>query len=154
MKIHTATFLVSLLAAAGVGSAATFVSTPFAARWTWDDRLEATVAAPDVHKVLYENDHVRLLEVTIHSGVKEPFHGHRYPSIFAYDAPQPRLANELENHEIQQIPRNLTGAGDVPFCRVLGIQGPHSAQNVDDFQMHFYRLEFKRMDGEDILRRK
>jgi hypothetical protein len=38
-------------------------------------------AAPQNHKLLFENDKVRVLEVTVQSGVREPLHAHRYPSV-------------------------------------------------------------------------
>jgi hypothetical protein len=32
---------------------------------TWDPALDAVVAAPKHHKVLFENEHIRVLEVTL-----------------------------------------------------------------------------------------
>ena len=43
---------------------------------------DAVEAAPQSHKVLFENRFVRVLEVTVPPGVKEPMHHHRWPSIF------------------------------------------------------------------------
>lgn len=48
----------------------------------WPDELDAVRAAPDSHKVLFENAMIRVLEVSIPPGTKEPFHVHRWPSIF------------------------------------------------------------------------
>ena len=48
---------------------------------TWPAELEATVAAPDNHKILLENDYVRVLEVTLAPGEVEPLHFHRWPSV-------------------------------------------------------------------------
>ncbi|OGX87506.1 hypothetical protein [Hymenobacter coccineus] len=36
-----------------------------AAPWPWPDSLDAVVAAPQFHRVLFENDRVRVLEVTV-----------------------------------------------------------------------------------------
>jgi hypothetical protein len=44
---------------------------------------DAVQAAPDSHKVLFENSLVRVLEVTIPPpGKSEPMHHHRWPSLF------------------------------------------------------------------------
>lgn len=52
---------------------------------TWDLALDAVIAAPENHKVLFENDNLRVLEVTLHSGEEEPVHHHRWPSVFVFD---------------------------------------------------------------------
>ena len=47
------------------------------------DGYDAVQAAPNSHKVIFENALVRLLEVTVPpSGVTEPMHHHRWPSFF------------------------------------------------------------------------
>jgi hypothetical protein len=46
------------------------------------DGFDAVVAAPQSHKVLFENAIVRVLQVQVAPGTKEPMHHHRWPSIF------------------------------------------------------------------------
>jgi hypothetical protein len=47
------------------------------------DGYDAAQAAPKSHKVIYENEFVRVLEVTIPSpGATEPMHHHRWPGFF------------------------------------------------------------------------
>ena len=47
------------------------------------DGLDAVQAAPNSHKVIFENEFVRVLEVTMpNSGNTEPMHHHRWPSFF------------------------------------------------------------------------
>jgi hypothetical protein len=46
------------------------------------DGFDAVEAAPESHKVLFENVSVRVLQVQVAPGVKEPMHHHRWPSIF------------------------------------------------------------------------
>ena len=52
---------------------------------TWDPIMDAVVAAPDHHKVLFENDKLRVLEVTLKPMDEEPLHHHRWPSVFVLD---------------------------------------------------------------------
>ena len=40
--------------------------------WTWPPSMDAVVAAPGSHRVLFENADVRVLEVTIAAGHREP----------------------------------------------------------------------------------
>jgi len=49
--------------------------------WEWPEELDALVAAADSHRLLMENDYVRVLETLIPSGVKVPVHTHRWPSV-------------------------------------------------------------------------
>jgi hypothetical protein len=49
---------------------------------TWDPALDAVIAAPKHHKVLFENERLRVLEVTLEANDEEPVHHHRWPSVF------------------------------------------------------------------------
>jgi hypothetical protein len=47
------------------------------------DGYDAVQAAPNSHKVVFENEFVRVLEVTMPpAGATEPMHHHRWPSFF------------------------------------------------------------------------
>jgi hypothetical protein len=49
------------------------------------------VAAPAHHKVIFENDRLRVLEVTLEPNDEEPVHHHRWPSVFVLDAVKPPI---------------------------------------------------------------
>jgi hypothetical protein len=55
---------------------------------TWDPALDAVVAAPANHKVIFENEKLRVLEVLLLPGEEEPVHHHRWHSIFVLDQVQ------------------------------------------------------------------
>jgi len=136
--------------------AATFMAGAFAQTqhtvWKWPMSTEAVNAAPNNHHVLFENDHVRLLEVTVQPGQTEPVHGHMYPSVFAMDAVQASLNDHvIEGNSTTRRPRMYEDADwSQPQCRTMPIQGPHQVSDTDTFPVHFYRLEFKKMDGKSI----
>jgi hypothetical protein len=72
------------------------------------DPLDAIVAAPKNHKVLYENDHVRILEVTVQPGEIENMHHHPCASVFAHDAPMPKFTNSFaDDGSVMELGRNL-----------------------------------------------
>ncbi|MEA1902671.1 MAG: cytoplasmic protein [Actinomycetota bacterium] len=45
--------------------------------WPWSPELDGVVAAPDHHRVIFENDEVRVLETAIPAGDTTPVHTHR-----------------------------------------------------------------------------
>src|SRR5215469_4451897 len=53
------------------------------------DSADAVIAAPDHHKVVLENDAVRVLEATVPLHSKEPPHTHFWPSAF-FEQTSPR----------------------------------------------------------------
>lgn len=46
----------------------------------WPAALDALVAAPDHHRLVLENDRVRVLDTTIAPGDRTPVHTHRWPA--------------------------------------------------------------------------
>ena len=57
------------------------MSTPRPDPWPWPDDLDGSVAAADNHRVLFENDRVRVLETVIRAGETAPVHTHRGSSV-------------------------------------------------------------------------
>ena len=45
------------------------------------DELDGVAVAPDNHKVIFENDEVRVLETTIAAGTVTPLHTHLAPTV-------------------------------------------------------------------------
>src|SRR5690242_15800259 len=53
---------------------------PAAPQAVWPAALDALVAAPEHHTLLYENDRVRVLDTCIRPGDRTPVHTHRWPA--------------------------------------------------------------------------
>ena len=47
----------------------------------WPKELDAVIAAPNNHKIILENEKVRVLEVTVLPGETEVIHHHKWPSV-------------------------------------------------------------------------
>ena len=129
--------------------------------WRWPESMDSVNAAPKNHKVLFENDHVRLLEVTIQPGETENMHGHKFPSVFMMDAPQPKTINKNleEPGDVngprgrggQRPPPPAVGKVEYPTAHAMTTpQAPHQITVDDKFPQHFYRMEFKKIDGDAI----
>jgi hypothetical protein len=128
-----------------------------ASTWKYPPPYDAVKAAPKNHRVRYEDAHVRFLEVGIAPGEVENMHGHPYPSVFAYDAPEPGATNVVLDAASPLNGGPRTGGQGAaptgrsfPMCVTLGPEAPHAVTNTGAFPDHFYRLEFKRVDGEGI----
>jgi len=51
--------------------------------------FDAVAAAPGSHRVLMEDDKIRVLRVEVAPGATEPVHDHRWPSVMYFEQPQP-----------------------------------------------------------------
>lgn len=49
--------------------------------WPWPQELDGPVAAGENHRVVFENDRVRVLETLIRVGETTPIHTHRAPTL-------------------------------------------------------------------------
>jgi hypothetical protein len=70
----------------------------------WPDSLDAITAAPENHKVVFENDKIKVLEVTGAPYIFEPLHTHKWPSIMWSASPNfakaPHRVRNLSNLDI------------------------------------------------------
>ncbi len=108
----------------------------------WPASMDAVVAAPGNHRVVLENDRVRVLDVTVVPGEREPVHAHCLPSVMYlmyagkyrdYDAQGNLLSEVTESPHESQFPVTLW----------LEPEGPHSVENLDTKPLRLLRIEFK-----------
>jgi quercetin dioxygenase-like cupin family protein len=107
-------------------------------KW-WTPESDALAAAPQHHKVLFENDEVRVLEVTVPPGVREPLHAHRYPSVLYYVS-----AAHLKEYSpgVPVVDRGHKDDGDVIF---LPVGPPHQMENLETSKrLKAIRVELKK----------
>jgi len=58
---------------------------PFSKEFPYSIEYDSYKAAPNNHRMRYQDSHVRFLEVIFHGGERENLHGHPYSSVFAHD---------------------------------------------------------------------
>ena len=107
-------------------------------KW-WTPASDALVAAPQDHKLLFENDEVRVLEVTVPPGVREPLHAHRYPSVLYYIS-----AAHMKEYSpgVPAMDRGHKDDGSVIF---LPVGPPHQMQNLESSKpLIAIRVELKK----------
>ena len=110
----------------------------------WPPHLEALVAAPANHRVLLEDNEVRILDVAVQPGERENLHHHRWPSIMVVLA-RPDYRNfDEDGNEIP--PSGETPASPVlPRALRLPPQRTHAIEVAADAPYGFrgIRIEFK-----------
>jgi hypothetical protein len=107
---------------------------------TWDPAQDALKAAPANHQVLFENDAIRVLSVSIRPGEREEVHHHRWPSVMVVDALGPLKDYDANGRE-QKLP--LPDSIERPLVLELPPQAAHAAENLDTEPFHAIRIEFK-----------
>jgi hypothetical protein len=110
--------------------------------WTWPDALDAVSAAGDSHRLLFENDAVRVLETRIGPGETTRLHTHRWPGVlyilsFGHfvrrDGDGVVLVDTRAGVELPQ-PGTAIWSGALP---------PHTLENVDTSEIHVIGVELK-----------
>jgi hypothetical protein len=110
--------------------------------WKWPASLDALVAAPDSHRLLFENDAVRVLETRIAPGQTTQLHTHRWPGIlyvlsFGHfvrrDAEGRVLVDTRDGGPLPQ-PGAAIWTDSLP---------PHTLENVDASEVHVIGVEVK-----------
>ena len=114
----------------------------------WDPALDAVVAAPMHHRVVFENDNLRVLEVTLPPQDEEPVHHHRWPSVFVLDqvgGPIHDVAPDgttlPPNRDVMQAIQAWDGRGSLVVH--MAPQPAGRVFNASDKTVHGIRIEIK-----------
>ncbi|NKB51053.1 MAG: hypothetical protein GKR97_02315 [Rhizobiaceae bacterium] len=115
---------------------------------SWDLEFDAVAAAPDHHKVIFENDRLRVLEVTLPPNDQEPLHHHRWPSVFVLDAIHPDIYDISPEGERLPPSRDVMQAieawdGKGPLVVNMAPQPLGRVHNTGDKAVHGIRIEMK-----------
>ena|SRR2546430_8962875 len=109
---------------------------------TWPEHLDALVAAPAHHTLLYENDAVRVLDTRIKAGDRTPVHTHCWPAalyILRWSSFVRRDAVGETILDSRLVPSLTTS----PQARWSEALAPHSLENVGTTDLHVISLEMK-----------
>lgn len=110
---------------------------------TWPAHLDAVIAAPENHKILLENDQVRVLEVFLAPGEKEPLHHHKWPSVLYIQEAGDFIDYDQDGKVIfdtRKLPEPLT----FPLTMQKGPEAPHAPVNLSKTTpIRLIRVEMK-----------
>ena len=114
--------------------------------WPWPDALDALVAAADYHRLLLENDHVRVLEVRIGPGQFVPVHTHKWPSVIHVKSESDFLRRDGEGQVIFDS-RKAGPPQEVKAAVWFEPLPPHSVENIGSSEIHLFSVELKKVAG-------
>ena len=110
---------------------------------------DAVTAAPYSHRVMFEDEHVRVLEIRLPPGASEPVHIHALPSVIHGETGGGGGAKFLYteyrwmNGEFIKVRENEVEASAGTRAVWSGPEGPHSITNIGPVGVKFTRVEVK-----------
>ena len=108
----------------------------------WPQELDALIAAPGHHRLLMENDSVRVLETRVEPGETVPVHTHQWPGVNYLLSWSDFVRRDAQN----QVMLDTRAAGLSPPVGTATWQdplGPHSLENVGSAPLHVITVEMK-----------
>jgi len=133
----------SALRANALAAPAAVAARPPAAPWPYPDSLDAVVAAPRFHRILLENDRVRVLEVTVPPHTREPLHTHRWPSVLYKEQTGRGRYYDAAGHLVHESTTPYRKGPDLVRARWQEPEAPHAVENTDEVADRFVRVELK-----------
>ena len=101
----------------------------------WIMAEDAVKVAPEIYKVVLENDQVRVLEVTMAPGAKTDVHGHPALVAIMLEAGKVRFSESGGETTEMELP-----AGQPMYLPATD----HTTENTGDGELHGYLVELKR----------
>ena len=110
--------------------------------WPWPAELDAVIAAPEFHEVLFEDDRVRVLEGRVMPRQLVPVHTHRWGGVLYVLGSSDFVRRDAEGNVVhdtrvsKSAPRQGTATWGGPLT-------PHSFENVGTTGFHTLTVEMK-----------
>jgi hypothetical protein len=108
----------------------------------WPDALDALAAAPAHHRLLMENDHVRVIQTLIPPGETVPVHTHRWPCVM-HVLSWSDFVRRDEHGRVQLDTRDLALPDPPPAIVWSEPLPPHSVENVGSSVIRIIAVELK-----------
>lgn len=112
--------------------------------------LDAVVAAPRNHRVLLDNEQVRVLQVEVAPGETEPVHAHQWPSVLHIQSAQPAvdISYAMRDGRMVETGRRNLPTGTPPPAIWVPRQEAHSVKNLGSAPYRLLRVELKQSGAE------
>lgn len=112
------------------------------AAWPWPDDLDAMIAAPGFHTVLFEDDRVRVLDGRVPPGATVPVHTHRWGGVLYILATSDFVRRDPDGNVLADT-RALRSTPIMGTAAWGGPLTPHSLENVGDQEFRTLTVEMK-----------
>lgn len=104
--------------------------------------LDAMTAAPDHHRVLLENEHVRVLDTRLAPGETTPLHAHRWPAVLHVLEWSDFVRIDADGRVL--LDSRATGMSPAPGTILWGAPlAPHAVHNVGERELRVLAIEIK-----------
>ena len=110
--------------------------------WPWPDSLDALIATPSYHTLLFENEKVRVLHTRIPPGATAPIHTHRWPCVVFIQSWSDCIRRDhigdvlVDSRQGSETPKLNTPTWQQPLP-------PHSLENIGDAEINTTSVEIK-----------
>ncbi len=108
----------------------------------WPTDLDALIAAPAHHRLLLENERVRVLDTQIAPGQRTPVHTHQWPAVH-YVVSWGAFVRRAADETVLVDTRAATPASVPPSVLWGEPLAAHSLENVGDTLIHVISVELK-----------
>ena len=125
--------------------------TPNAEDESWPESLDALVAAPDHHTLLFENERVRILDTRIRPGTRTAVHTHRWPAAL-YVISWSSFIRRDERGSVVLDSRTVAALETPPPALWTPALAPHSLENIGSADLRIISVELKQARPSDNLR--
>ncbi len=114
--------------------------------WPWPDSLDALIAAPRHHILLFENERVRVLNTTIPAGERTPVHTHCWPAAL-YILSWSDFVRYDDQGKVLVDSRTVASFKNPPDVLWSAPLPPHSLENVGQMDLNIIAVELKENAG-------
>jgi hypothetical protein len=112
--------------------------------WPWPGELDAMRAAPDHHTLLFENEHVRVLDAHVGPGETVPVHTHCWPGVL-YILGESDFVRRDPDGEVLVDTRVAAGQSPVGVAVWGEALAPHTLENVGGHELRNITVELKHL---------
>ena len=112
------------------------------AECAWPASMDAVAAAPRNHRVLLDNDRVRVLEITVAPGEREPVHAHCLPAVSYVMYEGKNRDYDGQGNLVSEV-KESPPASQFPMTSWTDPVAPHAVENLDTRPIHSLHIELK-----------
>ena len=117
--------------------------------WIWGDEMDSMYADPDHHRIIFENEWVRILELILLPGEKESLHTHKCPGVMVIDQTSAMRYYGEDNVPLFDVPMPLGNQKQIMWREP---QGLHALENRGEKPCHAFRIEQKMINPDQFIK--
>ena len=110
--------------------------------WPWPEALDALQAAPRHHRLVLENERVRVLDTRIGPGETVQVHTHRWAAVHHIQSWSDFVRRDAEGRVLVDT-RGRPAPASLPFILWGEPLPPHTLENVGTTDLHVVSIEIK-----------